>query len=252
MKKINFIWIIICAFLSLVGCAGNLGNQIVISTEYLEVGQYKGVIIETITPEVVTEEDIQIQIMAQLKKKADSDVIPELTEDNVKTLFGYDTVEEYRIQVRTSLEKTAQNAALNTQNNLAWDQALANTKVKIYPQELLESNLQYVNGAFQSIADIYGMEFADALEYANMTETDLEAIAKEYVKSDLLIEAIAEKENIKLSNQELELEAKSQMAAFGYDTVEELEAYYGGAQKMYEELRNNKVFQFVSDNAVVR
>lgn len=250
LNRISVI-LVVALFLCLSGCTKKSETAIMYN-DSIELGQYRGVEIEKIIPKEITTKDVQLQIDYLLKEKAAGSTIPELTEDTVKTLFGYASVKEYKEQIRKNLEKTERNSAKMEQSNMAWDRALANAKMKKYPKELLARNLKTAKASFQRFADTLGMSYADAIVYCNMSEGDIEEQAKEYVKSDLMVKAIADAENISISKKEINSEVKKQMLAFGFKTQEELESYYGSFEKMKAEFLANKIFEFVSDNATIK
>ena len=65
----------------------------------------------------------------------------------------------------------------------------------------------------------------------NMSSEEFEEFvfqnAEDSVKSDLIIKSTAEKYNIKLSEDEYKTYLETQREAFGFDSAEEFEVYYG-------------------------
>lgn len=214
----------------------------------VELGDYKKIEVDPVEPEEVTKEDIQVQIDYQLEKVG----VTELTQDNVNKITGCDTVAAFEEQLRESLEKQAQNAAKNEQDNKVWDAVLEDVKVLKYPNDMIEQELVQVKANFQSFASAQSMTLDEILETMDMTQNDIEEQAKDYVKSDMTIYAIAKQENISLSEEEYQKETDKLKKALNYITEKELITRYGSEENMRFEFLANKVFRYVVDHAVIK
>lgn len=155
--------------------------------------------------------------------------LPDLTDEFVQTISQKsETVEEYRKEMRELLEENNDEYVKSELLESVWKKVLDNTEVKEYPEDSLEDEKQSFYEYYQSGADYYDMEFADFIDkYLGVTEDGFEEYAEEQAKSnvkeDLVVALICEKENIKLSEEEIE-EAKVSLAEeLGYESVEEME-----------------------------
>lgn len=130
--------------------------------------------------------------------------VPELTDELVKTLSeDSTTVAEYKEEVKKDLEEQAQTNYDFTLQQNAWQAVLENTEVNEYPQEKVDEMADSLIQQYKDAAEYYGMEYEDFVEqqmgYAlEDFETEVDAVAKENVKDELAVEAIAKAEKIEL------------------------------------------------------
>ena len=68
---------------------------------FVELGSYKNIIVNSEGSKKVTDYDIKEQIEYSLHKIGET----QLTNENVKSVSGYDTIDEYKNALRQSLEK---------------------------------------------------------------------------------------------------------------------------------------------------
>ncbi len=133
--------------------------------------------------------------------------VPELDDAFVKNVSETsNTVEEYKKEIRESLEEASRKEAEAAFEESAWNALLENTSVNRYPREELQRTNAKIQEYYEGLAESYEMEFADFLAASmNMDEdTFLAEVFKEgkrRVKESLIIGLIAEKEDIDLSDE---------------------------------------------------
>ena len=89
-------------------------------------------------------------------------------------------------------------------------------------------------------------------------DKQMQSSAEQFIKSELIIYAIADKENLKVTDKDLEEYKENQLKMIGY-TEEQFEAqagqtfeeYMGGKEQMESAVLYEKVMDFVTDNAKV-
>ncbi len=154
--------------------------------------------------------------------------VPELTDELVADLSETaKTVKEYKAEVKQQLTDDNEAEYNNELYSAVWQEVLNNTEVKKYPDGEKEEFVQALTDNYKSVAENYGMEFADFLEQMmGMTEDDFnqqaEAAAEQNVMSRMATEAIAEKENIKLDDDTYEAELQKIADQYGYESVDAL------------------------------
>ena len=127
--------------------------------------------------------------------------------------------------------------------------------VNDYPQELVDYTVQGLVSTYTGYAEMYGMSFEEFLSgYMQMSEeefmTAAEGAAKETLTQELILKAIAEQENITISEEEFEQGCTDYAAAYGYEDAEDLKSNYDS--KVIEiSLLMDKVLAFLEDNAVI-
>ena len=124
--------------------------------------------------------------------------VPELNDDYCKKYTDYDTVDEYRAGVRKELEEYYDETNTETAQNDLLSQILENSKVSGYPQDLYDKCKEEYDANNQILADMFGIDVSDIAG----SEDDVKSAVEEMVYTEMLTTAIAEKENITVSDDE--------------------------------------------------
>ncbi|HIW84056.1 MAG TPA: trigger factor [Candidatus Dorea gallistercoris] len=183
------------------------------------------------------------------------DEVPELTDDLVKTLSEESTtVDEYREEVKKDLEEESQVSYDATLEQNAWQAVLENTEVKEYPEGEVEEFADSLIQQYKEAAEYYQMDYETFIEeqmgYATEDfEAEVEAVAQESVKDEMAVEAIADKENIELTDEAYEEQLGILAENYGYEDGDAMKEAFDE-----EELRSaalkNLVMEFVKDNCI--
>lgn len=187
---------------------------------------------------------------------------PEINDELVASSSEYKTVAEMRDGVRAQLVEANANEAEYENMSAAWTAVLESSTVTSYPESLVAA---YENEYIAYYQDYYNMYSTDPetgetvdfetflQEYYGADSATFYADAKEYASSildeELIYKAIAEKENITMTDAEYAEGAQKYATMYGYETTEEFEEYYG-YKAIYETLFMEKVIFFILDNAV--
>lgn len=181
-------------------------------------------------------------------------VVPELNEAFVKKHSDYDTVEEYTKSIQKELYDQKETEAVNNQKTTLWSAALDNTKVKKYPDRELNHYIEFNSDQLDQTAKQYGVSREDMLKQYDLDDEDEfnavnEDSSKLRVKQEMLIQYIADKENLSYTDKEKEALIKS-FEAQGYD-ADAIEQQTGRTLEDYVhiELLYEKVLDFLLDNA---
>lgn len=119
-----------------------------------------------------------------------------------------------------------------------WTSIVEKSTVKAYPEQQVEYYYQQHIATYRLYAEAYGMTLKDLLAYYRITEADLYASAKEYVKEDLVYYGIIQKEGITLTDEEYEEKLDAYVARYKEEfkyTDEEIEEHLG-------EIRENMLY----------
>lgn len=154
--------------------------------------------------------------------------VPELNDEFVQKVSEESkTVEEYKKEVRESLEESMKEAAESSLIENVWDAVLENSEVTEYPQDRVQKIIDQMNEQYQEMATYYNVEFEEFLTtYMGMDEetfnTEVENVAKEQMKEILVMELIAEEEKLTPSDEELEKKYEEYAEAYGFESVDAL------------------------------
>ncbi len=197
--------------------------------------------------------------------------VPKLDDDFVKKNSKYDTVKEYRDSVKKKLRSSKKQALRQEQKDALWQQVTENAEMKkdkdgkeVYPEEQLDSAVERLRGVYEDYAKQSGLELADFLQQQmGMTEKEfnkeIRQQAKYIVKEELIIFAIADAEDIKISGDDYKAFIKSSLASYGYteDSFKEatgktFEEANGGKENLITYVYRDKVLDFVLDKAKIK
>lgn len=224
------------------------------------IGHKKG---ETVTlnltfPEDYSEESLKGKDVTFTVKinSATRSVVPELNEEFVKENSEYKTVKEYTGSVEKQLYNERETEAINNQKTTLWSAALDNTEVKKYPEKELDHYMEFNSEQLDQTAKQYGVSREDMLkQYGLDDEKEFEATnedsSKLRVKQEMLIQYIADKENLSYTEEEKEKLIEN-FEAQGYD-ADAIEQQTGRTVNDYAhiELLYEKVLDFLLDNAKI-
>lgn len=139
----------------------------------------------------------------EIKKKE----LPELNDEFIKEAVGVETIEAYKAQTRERLEKQNADRAERELEDEIIKKITQTSDVEI-PDAMIENQIDRMVQEMEYRLSYQGLKLADYLKYMNKTMDDFRKDyaeqANEYVKSQLVIEAIIEKEEIKAEDEDVE------------------------------------------------
>lgn len=176
-----------------------------------------------------------------------------LTDDVVKKVSEKSkTVEEYKKEVKKTLEEDNAQTAKTTLMESAWNEIMGNVEVIKYPEDRLKKVEKQFDEQLKMIMEqAYGIKFEDYLKQSGMTEEEYQKqitdTAKEYLKQTLAVELIAEEENLELSGKEYEKAVKEFATENGYPDSQTLMDTLGEEQ-VKEAILQNQVLEWTVEN----
>ncbi len=179
--------------------------------------------------------------------------LPELDDEFAKDVSEFDTLEEYKADLRAKQQKQAEEQAENKFRTDIMKQAIDNMQVVI-PESMIDGKVEEV---IRNYAANFGMNSRDieldqlkqmlGIDEATLNE-NIRPSAENQVKSDLLIDAIVEAENIEVTDEEAEeyLQKVAESIKAKADDVRE----YFGADFIKSEKKKDKAAAIIFDSAV--
>lgn len=181
----------------------------------------------------------------------------ELTDEYVADfgIEGVTDVESYRAYLYNVMLSQIQSEYELQKNSMVLEAALANTIFTGAPEEMVNRMNSVITSSVTSYAQMLGMSVADmvAASYggtAEEYETTLYQQAENTVQEYVMLQAIADKEGISVSEQEVEDALAQEADDYGYSVVEEYKSMVD-MEAYREYLMSQKVIRFLADNAVV-
>ena len=178
--------------------------------------------------------------------------LPEINDDLIKDATEFDTVDEYRADIKTKLEEAAVSQADSAFEN-AILQALINKVDAPIPNCMFEQRIDSLVRSFDQQLQQQGMNLKMYCQYTGMDEDSLRDTyrdrAEGEVKLRLALEKIAELENIEVSEEEIN-NGLSEIAAANNVDVETVKRFIPLAEYTAD-MRVQKAVELVKENAVV-
>lgn len=144
--------------------------------------------------------------------------MPEITDEFVKASTSYESIEDMKAKLRENIEKNAQREADTKRRNEILKQATDNITVDI-PEVMVENRVSNMIQELSVNLENQGMNLDAYLKYANMDMAKLREQYKESaaiaVKTDLMLDAVAKAEDIKVENADINAEIALLAATYG-------------------------------------
>lgn len=197
----------------------------------------------------------QAVFAVKLHEIAQKDV-PELDDESVKDISEFDTVEEYKADVRKSIEeRKAAEADSKLENDLI--QKIADdSKVEI-PQCMIDGQIEDMIQEFEQRLQYQGLKAEDYYKYTGMTKDKLKETYKESaeknVKLRLTLEALLKAIQVPVSEEEID-EKIAEMAKRAGKSFEEYKGFVNEQYRQYlrRDLVTSKLFDYLKNNNTIK
>lgn len=174
-------------------------------------------------------------------------IVPELTDELVAELSeSAKTIDEYKKEVKEDLETSNKQAAESEQEQNVWDALMEQCKIEKYPKDKKKETIDNITTQYGSIAAMYGMDDVDAFLEQTFGVT-AEVMAENIIKQEYAVELIAEKENLKVTDEDYKKGLKDYAEQYGYTDSAELEKAVG-EKEVKRALLQDKVTDWLVDN----
>ncbi|WP_436887867.1 trigger factor [Mammaliicoccus sciuri] len=174
--------------------------------------------------------------------------IPELDDELAQELDeSVSTVDEYKEKLRKDLGEAKVNQAEATEKEEAITKATDNAKVDI-PEAMINTELDRMMQEFEQRISQQGLNLELYYQFSGQSEEELKAQMKEdaekRVKTNLTLRAIADAENIEVSDADVEAEFAKMSEQFGL-SVEDIKATLGNNDILVNDLKIQKVIDLL-------
>lgn len=182
--------------------------------------------------------------------------LPELDDEFASEVSEYDTLEEYKENVRKGLEDKKAKQVKDEKEDAAIAAVVENATLEI-PEAMLATEQRQMLDQFAQRITMQGMQLE---QYMQMTGTNRETMleqlkpqAERKIKSRLCMEAVAKAENITASEEDYEEEMKVMADAYQIE-VDKVKEMLGEKEKqsVMDDIAVRKAIEFVAQNAVVK
>ena len=180
--------------------------------------------------------------------------LPELDDEFASEVSEFDTLDEYKADLKATLKVKKEKAAKNTKESLVIDQIIENSTMEI-PDAMLDTTKEQMLNEFSQQLSYQGLSVDQYFQFTGMTkEKFLETStpeAERRIKSRLVLEAIAKAEDIQVSEEELNDELKKMADMYQMD-LEQLTGLVGDSEKdaIKQDIAVQKAVDLVTEAAV--
>ena len=158
--------------------------------------------------------------------------LPALDDEFAKDVSEFDTLAEYKADIKAKLTETKKANAEKEKQAKAVAKAVENATMEI-PEAMIKTQANRIAEEFAQRLQQQGLSFDMYLQYTGATvEKFMESLmpeAEARIKNSLVLEAIAKAENIKVSDKEFDAELEK-MAAMYQMEVDKLKEFMGDAE----------------------
>ncbi|RCW41841.1 MULTISPECIES: trigger factor [unclassified Halanaerobium] len=178
---------------------------------------------------------------------------PELDDEFALEASKFETLDEWKNNLRSEMQEQKETAAENSFREKLIKKASENAEVNVSDTLVEEQLDQMFENLSHSISQ-QGLDVEDYLNYIGMDEKEWreqnKETAKERAKELLVLEAIAEKENIEVSEEEIDKEIKEIAEANDQDfeKVKGILKIQGQLSILKEDIIRKKTIDFLVEN----
>lgn len=181
--------------------------------------------------------------------------LPEIDDDFAQDTTEFDSLEEYKADIRAKLLSDKEEQAVNAMENALVEKAVENAQMDI-PDAMIDSQVDQMIQEFQQRVSYQGISFEQYLQFTGQTldamKESMRPEAVRRIQSSLVLEAIVAAENIEATEEDLDKEFE-RMASMYQMEKDQIASFMGDAEKenMKKDIAIQKAVEFLREQAVV-
>ncbi len=179
--------------------------------------------------------------------------VPELDDEFAKDVSEFDTLDELKADIRSKLEKSAAERTKTEQQNAVMDAVLENVTVDI-PACMVDKRVESIVRENEMRMQQQGLTFEQYLGYIGSDlaqfKEQMRPQAERQVKGTLVLEKIAELENVAVSDEELDAELTKMAEGYQMD-LEKIKSILRpeDLENVRDDCKINKTLDLLVENA---
>ena len=176
-------------------------------------------------------------------------ILPELDDEFASEVSEFETLEEYKVDVKAKLLEKKQEEAKTAKENALAEKAVENAEMDI-PEMMIESQAEDMVRDFGQRLQMQGMQLEQYMKFTGMTMPQLveqyKATAKKRIQTRLVLEAIANAESLEATEEDLDAEYKKMAEQYGME-IDQIKQYMGeeDAKTMKQDLAVQKALDLL-------
>ena len=182
--------------------------------------------------------------------------LPGLDDEFAQDVSEYETLAEYREDVKKRLETDKENEAKRTKEDEAIKKIIEKSEMEI-PEAMLETQCENMINEFAQRISQSGLTMEQYLQFSGLTieklKDQVRPEAKQRIESSLVLEKIAKEEQIESTEEEIDAEIAKMASAYGME-ADKLKEYMGEKEKesVKRDLAINKAVDLIMENVKER
>ena len=179
--------------------------------------------------------------------------LPELDDDFASEISEFDTMDEYKEDLRKQLsEAKAKRAATENENSIV--DKLIETSTMDIPDPMVDAQVEGLVADYGRRMQSQGITLDQYLQITGMSKADLnnqfKPQALKQIKTRLVLEEVAKKENIQVSEDEINAELQKIADSYKME-LEKIKGFFGENERkqMSDDLAVQKAIDFLVENA---
>ncbi|SDW65192.1 trigger factor [Tepidimicrobium xylanilyticum] len=235
-------------------------NRFIPGFEEQLIGRKKGdeVEVKVTFPEDYFEESLQGKealfkvVIHEVKEKE----LPALDDEFAKDVSEFETLEEFKNSIRERLEKEAEEKEKRELENKIIEKVVDSAEVDI-PEVMISRQIEREISEFDYRLRLQGL---DINRYLELTNTGIDAlkeemtpVAKRRIKTDLVLEAIAKKESLEVTEEDLDEELEKMAKEYNQEDAQKFKENMkkGDLEFLKTGIMRDKTIELLVNNAKV-
>ena len=187
-------------------------------------------------------------------KKIETKEVPELDDEFAKDVSEFDTLAEYKEDVKKKLTEKKEKEARTAKENAAVDKALENAQMDI-PELMTKTECRQMMDDFSRRMQQQGLSMEQYFQFTGQSMDkmmeDMKPQALKRIQTRLVLEKVAEAENIQPSEEEITEEIQKMADAYKMEADKIREAIgESGLEQMKKDMAVQKAVTVIADAAV--
>ena len=187
-------------------------------------------------------------------KKIETKEVPELDDEFAKDVSEFDTLAEYKEDVKKKLTEKKEKEARTTKENAAVDKAIENAQMDI-PELMTKTECRQMMDDFSRRMQQQGLSMEQYFQFTGQSMDkmmeDMKPQALKRIQTRLVLEKVAEAENIQPSEEEITEEIQKMADAYKMEADKIREAIgESGLEQMKKDMAVQKAVTVIADAAV--
>ncbi len=180
--------------------------------------------------------------------------LPEVDDEFAQDVSEFDTLDEYKEDIRKNITARKEADAKNARRDQAVEKAAANAQIDI-PEVMIKEEAQRMAEDFATRLQSQGMQIEQYMQMFGMDANGLleqmKKDAEPRLRSTLMLEAVANAENMEVTDERLDEEFKKMADMYKMD-VEKIKELMGeaGTRQMKSDLLLQMAAELIGDQAV--